>query len=107
MALDGLSCNGNLRLTLPRRFAQCVNVSTEVCAGQEQIQESLVYSLLNQVKCILLTILGDAPSSVLSGILCEVSSILADKVRQLPYYGFLRTLLKPALKLLRRIVGCE
>ncbi|KAL1427245.1 hypothetical protein MTO96_017537 [Rhipicephalus appendiculatus] len=107
MALDGLFCNGNLRLTLPRRFAQCANGNSEVCRGEEPIQESLVSSLLNQVKCILLTILGDAPSSVLSGILCEVSSILAEKVRQLPYYGFLRRLLRPVLKILRRIVGCE
>ncbi|XP_054923941.2 uncharacterized protein [Dermacentor andersoni] len=107
MALDGLSCSGNLRLTFPRRFAKCMNGSTEVCRGQEPIQEHLVSSLLNQVKCILVTIVGDAPSSVLSEILCEVSSVLAEKVRQLPYFGFLRSLLKPVLKLLRRIVGCE
>ncbi|XP_037570702.1 uncharacterized protein LOC119452818 [Dermacentor silvarum] len=107
MALDGLSCSGNLRLTFPRRFAKCMNGSTEVCRGQEPIQEFLVSSLMNQVKCILFTIMGDAPSSVLSKILCEVSSVLAEKVRQLPYFGFLRNLLKPVLKLLRRIVGCE
>ncbi|XP_070380793.1 uncharacterized protein [Dermacentor albipictus] len=95
MALDGLFCSGNLSLTFPRRFAKCMNGSTEVCRGQEPIQ------------CILLTIVGDAPSSVLSEILCEVSSVLAEKVRQLPYFGFLRRLLKPVLKLLRRIVGCE
>ncbi|KAH6942649.1 hypothetical protein HPB50_008813 [Hyalomma asiaticum] len=86
---------------------RCINESTKVCRGEEPLQESLVSSLLSQVKCILFTILGDAPSSVLSGILCEVSSILAEKVRQLPYYGFLRRLLKPVLKLLRRIVGCQ
>ncbi|KAK8759256.1 hypothetical protein V5799_003114 [Amblyomma americanum] len=55
--------------------------------------------------CILVAILGDAPPTVLSGILCEVSSVLAQKVRQLPFFSFLRTLLNPVLQLLRRIVG--
>ncbi|XP_075557407.1 uncharacterized protein LOC142589729 [Dermacentor variabilis] len=107
MALGGLFCSGNLSLTFPRRFAKCMNGSTEVCRGQEPIQEFLVSSLMNQVKCILLTIVGDAPTSVLSEILCEVSSVLAEKVRQLPYFGFLRRLLKPVLNILRRTVGCE
>ncbi|XP_077490926.1 uncharacterized protein LOC144101665 [Amblyomma americanum] len=106
MVLDGESCNGNIQMTFPRRFSQCGN-GTRLCSGQEPVQEPLVSSSLDQVKCILVAILGDAPPTVLSGILCEVSSVLAQKVRQLPFFSFLRTLLNPILQLLRRIVGCS
>lgn len=99
------SCTAPISLTLPSALnvQQCLNQTLLLCQNGAPATDRLVLNLINTLTCLLQSLLGTNPGSMINGVICLVIGVLSNLLGAIPLIGLI---LRAFLTIPAQTFGC-